>query len=337
MSGSRQLVEQAVSSLAIHSPTSYSWFGQIVQLLPERVEKEMPPATARAYLHYSMQTHLYENFYCRGGAAAMRESPLGVIRPGFTPFVQRLSASNVGNGTREPGWRVRGTENRTVIVERHGLSLWLSHEDTWPRVRRRVPPRETTVSVRFPKELLQLSPGFYMALGDRWLDAENGHDVLRFYWHLRSDGANALVAAATVRLNRARLPFRLKVVSEPERYLRCDAGVLYARKRDYALLASVVRAVYADVSSQLEPTTPVFAKRLAPGLGLAEDPGHGDSFGMHRCGLLAEGIIRAHEQSRDSVTERFKAVEQYFEETGISLSAPFLNPGSKDRYGFPVD
>jgi hypothetical protein len=334
MSSSVQLVQGAVEAVVIQSLTCYSWFGRVVHQVPERLARRMAPETARAYLRHSMQLQLYENFYCRGEALPARDSN---ARPGmraFTPFVQALSASNSGSGTREPGWQVRGlVEDGAMVVERSGLSLWVRPEDTWPR-RRRAGSARTTVSVSLPKELLQLSPGFYMALGDHWLETGAGPGILRFYWHVRSEGAAALVAAVTAGVNRAGLPFRLKVVNEPERYARCDAGVLYTRTRDYALLARLVADVYAGVASYLEPATPAFTRRLAPGLGLAEDPGDGDSFGMNRCGLLAEGLISAYEEAKESVPERITVIERCFKHAGISLAAPFLNPGSTDRYVF---
>src|SRR5262249_33566341 len=84
----------------------------------------------------------------------------------------------------------------------------------------------------------------------------------------------------------------------------------------------------------LKQGTPTFTKPLAEGVGLAEDPGQGDSFGLHRCQLLADGMIRAYEQGKKSVYERLKVVEDRFAEDGISLEKPFLNPGSSDDYHF---
>jgi hypothetical protein len=333
MSSSRRLIETAVDGLVISSPTRFSWFGQVMLDVPEQVQKEMPPATARAYLLYSIQTHLYENFYCRGTAAPARDGPIQPPVQTFTPFVAELSANNLGRGTREPGWHVRGIENGTAVVERDGLSLWVPLAETWPRARNGETAGQT-VSVSFPNELLHLSPGFYMALGDRWLDVEKSGAVLRFYWHLRSEGASTLLRAVTSRLNRRNLPFRLKVVNDPGRFIRCDAGVLYTRQRDYPLLRDLVADVYAEMAAYLEWATPVFTKRLAPGLGFAEDMGAGDSFGMHRCGLLAEGLVRAYERSPASLADRVKQVEQVFKESGVSLAAPYLRPGSRDRYGF---
>lgn len=44
------------------------------------------------------------------------------------------------------------------------------------------------------------------------------------------------------------------------------------------------------------PPVPLFTKPLAPGLGLAEDPGDRLSFGQSRCRIAAEGLVRAHAQ-----------------------------------------
>jgi hypothetical protein len=64
------------------------------------------------------------------------------------------------------------------------------------------------------------------------------------------------------------------------------------------------------------------------------DPGRGDSFGLHRCGILAEQIILGHEQGKRALVERFEGVEAGFARHGISLDRPYLNSGSNDDYSF---
>jgi hypothetical protein len=178
-----------------------------------------------------------------------------------------------------------------------------------------------------------LSPGFYMALGDNDIEDETSEGtVVRFYWHLTPISAVPFVGQATPLLNQSALPFRLKVLNDPVRFNRCDAGVVYVRKRDYAPAADLLCQVYRGIASDLLPPTPAFSKRLAPGLGLAEDPGEVASFGEDRCRLLADGIIRAHEQGRRSVADRLEAVADRFVEAGLSLEQPFLNAGSHDAY-----
>jgi hypothetical protein len=86
----------------------------------------------------------------------------------------------------------------------------------------------------------------------------------------------------------------------------------------------------------LLPTVPLFSKYLLPGLGFAEDPGNGESFGMNRCRLLAEAVCRAHASGEPSALARMAAVREVFGENGLALAAPYLNPGSRDDYPFPV-
>jgi hypothetical protein len=183
-----------------------------------------------------------------------------------------------------------------------------------------------------PNELRKLSPGFYMVLGDAGFETERPLPIVRFYWHLSSAAAPRLVHALTSRINAAGLPFRAKVVNDPVRYTRCDAGVLYVHGHDYDEIAPIVRATYRELASGLRPATPAFAKPLAPGLAVAEDPGDGDSFGMHRARLLAEGIVAAHERGAVDVPSAVDVVAERFAQAGLDLDTPYVNPGSADRY-----
>jgi hypothetical protein len=222
---------------------------------------------------------------------------------------------------------VVGTEeDGRLVVRRHGLSLWVRPEEVYGGS---APGDE--VSVSMPPELLRLSPGFFMALGDEGLDAEE--PIVRHYWHLGPGGGEALVAAGTRLFNRAGLPFRLKVLIDPDLYTRRDAGLLYTTNRARAEVAALLPALRAAVAPHLRPGTPALTKPLGEGVAVAEDPADGESFGMDRCGLLAEAMVRAFERGREGVAERLALVEEAFEERGLAFDSPYLNPGSTDEYG----
>src|SRR5439155_18587786 len=97
--------------------------------------------------------------------------------------------------------------------------------------------------LRFPKELIAMSPGFYMALGENDLAGEGADAVVRLYWNLRAEAAAGFLGAATKSLNAAAIPFRLKVVNDSGRYVRCDAGVLYVRRSDYDRVRPIAEAL----------------------------------------------------------------------------------------------
>jgi hypothetical protein len=328
-----QQVEEAVRAVEILSPTTYAWFGHHSGQLSPRVKRSLTPRTARSYLLFNLRSQLYSDFYCQGLATPARQETDGLPVTGMTPFVESLSAANSGSGYWEDGWEVRTTADGKVAVRKGGLELWAHPEDCL------VPAGGAIASgmqlrLRFPKECLNISPGFYMVASEEPLDLADSETLVRMYWNLMAEGAVPFVKNATSMLNRARVPFRLKVTNDPVRFTRCDAAVVYVPKGDYGAAAEILERVYPQVAIGLRRGTPAFTKLLAPGVGLAESPGQGESFGLHRCQLLAEGMVRAHEQGEKSVKERLQAVTDRFAEDGIGLETPFLNPGSGDDYGF---
>jgi hypothetical protein len=331
MSGYRLLVAEALDAVRVTSATQFSWYGACGPVLPPEVESGMDAQTARRYLVYALQAHLYTSFYCPGSARVRQSARQTQPQPGFTPFVQALSAANAGTGSREARWRVVRRTDGQVVVARNGLTLWARPDEV-------VGPAEpgAEVTVLLPKELLRLSPGFYMALGNAGLDPD-GAAIVRLYWNLRSEGATTLVSLLTAALNQDALRFRLKVVNDPDGYSRCDAGVLYIERGDYDRAAEIVTATYPAIARYLKPAVPALTKPLADGLGLAEDPGpDNDSFGMHRCQLIADAVIQAREHGAGPAGARLSDVEARFGEEGLSLDRPYLNPRSADDYTLPL-
>jgi HopA1 effector protein family len=336
VSAYEEQVAGALAAVEVISPTSFSWFGVPSPGLAGDAVAMMGAASARAYLLYNLQTKLYADFYCAGTARPPLDSPVVEPMLGGSPFVQVLSQANAGTGAREPGWTIVREDNGQLVVQRAGLALWVSPGDVYAAGQEDVAPG-ATVSVLMPKELLRLSPGFYMALGDAELALDGSSPLVRFYWNLRSDAAAPLLAALTARFNDEGLPFRLKVVNDPARYSRCDAGVLYTRRADYERVRDAVLEVYPRLASGLKPAIPALTKELAPGLGFAEDPGvELTSFGMSRCMILADAIIRAAERGLDGPRERLDVVRERFAEDGIALERPYLNGASTDSYVFAV-
>jgi hypothetical protein len=327
-------IQDALDAVNIRSTTSFSWFGESSPNLSPAMRRAMTASTMRDYLCYQLQTRLYGNFYCKGSATPGGQQRNILRRTPTTPFVETLSAANTGTGAREGGWSVVNVAGDVVTVARDGLRVWVRHEDTYADAED-IPSSGQLRTVRFPKELLKLSPGFYLALGNEGLAFEPGRVLVRFYWNLRAEDAPRLIRGATQLLNDDRIPFRLKVVNDPARYDRCDAGVLYVQRSDYQQVLPHLRRILVHLGANLKKATPVFTKALAPGLGLAEEPAaSGDSFGMDRCRLLAEAIVRIHERAVAGAKDRLAVIQEVFAENGISTATPYLNPGSPDGYRF---
>lgn len=322
MSESRTLVAEAIAVTRIHWPVRYSWFGGMSPRLPARIARALSPAAARRYLMHLLAGQLYGDFYRCGRAEPPRWNVRG---PAASPreFEAALSAANCGRGFLDEAWQVRGNDERGVIVVKNGLELTVDGATlTRAGTAAGVSGVGELAALRLPKELFAISPGFYVACADRPIETTRSRRMVRLYWNLRADGAAAFVAAATRALNSAGAAFRLKVLNDPSAFSRCDAAVIYLARDDYPELAGLILALHAEIDGFLRPRTPVFTARLAPGLGFAEDPGTAESFGEHRCRLLADALVRSHESGSDPLA----AVEERFAEDGIDLDAAHLSP-----------
>lgn len=330
-----RLIESALEATAIEGPAGFCWFGKRPPALAPRIRKSLSPGTAREYLLSTLQECLYSNFYCMGFAspAEWQGGPAGM---GAADLSEELSRANAGAGRWDDGWKVCAAENAHLRVEKSGFVLTISTDDFRPD-----PPRVAVAgssgSVNLPKELYGISPEFYMALGDLSEPAAP-HRTLRLYWNVTPRGAVQLMQALTSRLNAAAVPFRFKVLKSAAPSGRCDVGVLYVPREHSEPTLAIAAEIHDELANEslLRPLTPVFTKRLAPGLGLAEQPDPETSFGTHRCGLMAEALLSAHERGRRLLPERRRAVVEGFEHAGLGIGALYLNPGSSDSYAFPM-
>src|SRR5262249_36782520 len=143
-------VAEALGALRVTSPTRFAWHGACGPSLPPEVESGMDAQTARRYLVHALQAHLYASFYCPGSARARQPTRQIQPQPGFTPFVQALSAANAGTGSHEAGWHVvrRTGDARVVVARSDGLKLW-----AWPGEVAGPAEPGAAVSVLLPKEL----------------------------------------------------------------------------------------------------------------------------------------------------------------------------------------
>jgi len=185
-----------------------------------------------------------------------------------------------------------------------------------------------------PRELVTGPYGHYMILGRTVHDPSTGRQV-RFYWSLAPDGAAAFLREIGARLERRRIPFQAKVPVRPDGYGRTDAGVLYLGDDDVAAASDAIAATYRALRGSVREPVPMFARALAPGLGFAESPPTRDSFGMHRCDLIAEGLVWAFERGAGDDDARYAVLRERLTKYGFELGAFERNPTS--CYPYPLD
>lgn len=326
----RAQLEPLAGALRVAPPDRYCWFGEWSPPVSRHV-RVSARADAAAWRHYfvsQVRARLYQRFYLPGQAVPRATPPTSSPLPNEGPFVRELIAANHGTGSWQPGWAVVEREEEAIRAERGGLVLWVAPSE----YRAEGDAPAGGVAVRLPQGFRSQSPGFYLAQSDAPFEPGREDTLVRLYWHLTPAGATHLMALVTTALNAARIPFQFKVLNDPSAYTRNDAGVLYITKRDLRRAARLLERIYREVREELPPGEPALTKRLAPGLGLAEDPRDGDSFGMHRCGLLAEAFVAAGEQGIREPAGVLRLIEESFAHAGLDLERPYLGPGSADDY-----
>jgi hypothetical protein len=317
----------ALAAVAVRGPTRFAWLGRLSPAVDAPLEAGMDERARRRHLLDNLGDRLYYSWYCPGGAVPDPPGRRGMFFADQA-FVAALSDANTGRGTWQNGW----------TVERLDGDVAVSSDGT---LRARVPVADcragdgglragATVAVRLPKELPFYSPGSHMMVGDAGL--QEGAEQVRVYWHLTPNGAPAFVHMLTSRLNGAEVPFQLKVASHPLAMTGGDAAVLYVPAARFGAVREDLAEIARATSAHRRPRIPALTLELAPGVGLAEGLRLAETFGSRRCALLAEAIVRAHEQGVTRPTARLAVVAGCFTEAGVAIDAPYLEPAMAGRH-----
>ncbi|HUC85357.1 MAG TPA: T3SS effector HopA1 family protein [Candidatus Acidoferrales bacterium] len=330
-------LQRILETLVIESPVAFTFGGRRIQVDgATRLELPYVAPAAQNPLIAALQLQFYQHCYARRFADAIAD-PTPSADAG-KDLTADLAQANAGRERWETGWQIAQVlSSGQIAVQRNGLSrlLWPG-EYLVPDGSVGMPSRGSFVSVYCKKHSTALQPGFYFAFGETLPDQQDETGPLRFYWNIQAGGITDLMSGLTQALNRFQIPFRFKCLARAAHYDRADAAVLYVARRLYRIVAELLPAIYQKVAHHLRPDTPLFSKTLAAGLGLAEDPGNGESFGSHRCRLVAEAISHSEAQGRRTAAARLEEIEKHFKQLGFTLAAPYLGPGSRDDYEWPV-
>jgi hypothetical protein len=326
----RRQVAAMLDAVAILGPTRYAWLGRASRPLRASIQAEMDDSARRNYLALCLRAEIYRSFYCQGGPVSARWDERGPASA--DPWlIEEMSQANTGHGSWQPGWKVERLDDDDAVLVTDRLRARVPVSDCRRAQAAPLCPG-ARAEIRVPKELLELSPGFYTVVSDAPADPGSWARAVRAYWNIARAGAPALVRAVTSRLNREGLPFQLKVADHPFRLERCDAAVLYLDGEVFGELRVALGEVATALRGYLRPRVPAFTLELAPGVGAAEDTSSGESFGERRCTLLADGIIRAHERGIVEASARLDEVAARFAEDGVLLDAPYLQPSLAGRH-----
>jgi hypothetical protein len=304
-----------------------------VRLAPGGIEAdgelaaEVPPGETDA-LRAALGDVLYRHVY-----AGPREPRAAGAPGGADAHVARLRAARAASDAWQDGWtveRLRG--DGAVLASRERRRRLFAPGTFTARSAGRALGAGQRIRAFFPCDSLDVDPSFYYALGTAAGDGAGALDRTRFYFAVSAAGAAPLVGYLVAQLERYLIPFRMKVPADPGGYARADACVLYVPREHCALTAFLAAQMPAGVRAGLRAQTPPLTKPLASGVALAEHPPGGESFGLHRCALVASALFDAWCGGERDPARCARAVDGAFAAAGLDPERPYLNAGSVDLY-----
>ena len=253
-------------------------------------------AGAAPWLPRALATALYRHYYLGIPDAAPAAPDRRPVFAREDPSLgRRLRAANASVAHWEEGWEVVAGGPEGFLVSRQGLRLHVTEDEVRPAR----PAIGAPVAVRFPADRPYASPGFYLTVSSRGPVAP-AEGLARWYVAVTAEGAPALFGAVTWSLDALGVRFVAKVLNDPASYPRPDAGVVYVRRCDVGRVAPALLGIAAEHAGALDNRVPSFTRRLRRGLAIADDPsstGRPMSFGQHRCGVIARGLVAAGAES----------------------------------------
>jgi len=115
-------------------------------------------------------------------------------------------------------------------------------------------------------------------------------------------------------------------------YVRSDAAVLYLDKKHVPVVSILLKSVLAELKDDLNEEIPLFTKKLYKGVGFAEDPGKGMSFGVSRSQVIAEALVEAFLSEKQDVLAH---VLTTLERKGFLIESMYLNKPTELIPNFP--
>lgn len=191
-------------------------------------------------------------------------------------------------------------------------------------------------SILLPTASSQQQAGFYHIHSHAPYSDHDDASLARLYLNTRPETVVSVMSQIAGLLNAYAVPFRAKTLLDPAAYDRTDSTVFYLARRHLAFTLALLRDLFPVPPAELAPDVPLFSKSLTSGIGGADDPGYGMSFGQTRAMMMADAIVSAWADGSQSPSIRIERLRKRFDESGMTLNAPHLNAGNSDIYRLPA-
>lgn len=342
-----QQVQQITDAIEITSLTTYK-----VNDEEEYVQNQMPYQTfaedfksfgsnenidtqqKRNNLINALTNTIYAKFYC--GIKKDDQTSKTPPKAEREAFMNELSQANTSTNGVDYHWKIYSIDSSSgsVYIQKNDELRWLAPNSYhFVNPQQTQPAVNTFVNIARQKENKTLQPVFYHVFGNEMFPQEI--EIGRIYWNISPEGASKLVNLLTTTLNSYKIPFQFKCLNHPELYVRTDAAVLYLNKKHVQVASIILHSVIPNLEPYLVDEIPMFTKQLFKGVGYAEDPGKGQSFGMSRSSTIANALVEAFQQEKDK-KQTFDTVVNFLSRKGMSLDRLHLNKHTALTPTFPT-
>jgi HopA1 effector protein family len=310
-----------------------------LELQPELVAifQRTSPQLQRKYLISQVQNYLHDIYFSHSlmsfeEIAERAQSPLevknNVVNGIDIEFCQKLHQSNTGNGYIDTNWQVTAeADNDELVVAKGGLYLHINPQQHLPKDLDR-PNIGDVVPIYLPNNLAGVDT--YIIVGDQGVPDQA--QSVQIYFNFTPDAAIDITQKITQELNKLKIPFQFDILHNPSLFYQYNSGSLRLSQSNYFAVQTFLQKTYEAHQTDFSPNVPLFSKQLALGLGLAEVPNTGETFGEQRCEVLATGLVIAMEQDKSSLTDKLEVIYQVFSDARIDWLQPYLNPSMSDSY-----
>jgi hypothetical protein len=255
------------------------------------VDKELLDKEA---ISVSQITHFLYQYYYNETDAAYTASNLQTD----SNFEEELAQLFPNKRQISEQWKVVSVDENPayLYVKRGGITLLVDKHKHLPIVAHRNAQKEELVTITFPCQYPNISNGFFVFQSEYERDAAHTNTVL-IYFNLKPSKAVIFSQLLLEKLYANNIAFEYKVFKYIKTTQRMDTGVLYFNTDEYDHIIQLLYPLFKASSECFNTANSIFHYKLFPGIGLAEEPLFEnsikrESYGTHRCRLLAEAIYK---------------------------------------------
>lgn len=260
-------------------------------------------------------------------------------------FYEQLDRNNKGDFWFHPSYHIVKQENDgSLIAEFDNSFLKIDRECHLPSAFQ-ASTISDAVAIKMPSSFI--SKSYYMAIGNNLGGSPpliSSRYTILVHFNFNNKAAVSAMNYLTTELNKTKVKFRFKVLHNPLNYGLYDSGILQVFSDEYnpdlyrEAILPVLQKIYTENKEHFNSKIPIFNKKLAPGIGLAERPHSGIRFKhtldseANYCEFVADALLEAHQNGDESPKARMKCIIKYFKKSGVDLERAYLNPGFEDIY-----